>query len=184
MQRVADGDARAFRQIADEHLPAILTYLTRLMRNEADAQDVAQETFVRVWTKASDYKPKARITTWIHAIARNLAIDRMRALTRRGTRVDFDDDLEQARPSERPPELLERKWTSESVLRAISALPERQQSALLLAHEQGLAQHEIAVVLSTSVEAVESLLKRARNSLREALYYLDHEPSDHESNPS
>jgi len=177
MKRVAAGDARAFRQICDEHLPAILRFATRLLQNDAEAHDVAQETFLKVWLKASEYQPKARITTWIHSIARHLSIDRLRQRQSRGETVSLDNAVDQAPASVEPGQLLERKWTAERVQTAISALPERQQSALLLRHEQGLSQDEIAQVLDTSVDAVESLLKRARSALREQLELGGVDPS-------
>jgi RNA polymerase sigma-70 factor, ECF subfamily len=172
MKRVAAGDARAFRQVCDEHLPAILRFATRLLQNDTEAHDVAQETFLKVWLKASEYQPKARITTWIHTIARHLSIDRLRLRKARGETLALDSDVDHAPPSVEPGQLLERKWTAERVQMAISALPERQQSALLLRHEQGLSQDDIAQVLDTTVDAVESLLKRARSTLKEQ---LDHE---------
>jgi RNA polymerase sigma-70 factor, ECF subfamily len=173
MARVAQGDARAFRALSDAHLKPVYVYLTRLLHSEAEAQDVAQETFLRVWQNASSYQPKARITTWIHAIARHLAIDRLRRRKTTGEHFEFDDERDLVPRSDRPSELLEKKTTAQLVAQAIARLPERQQSALLLCHEQGLSQPEIAVVLECTVDAVESLLKRARSTLREQLQSLN-----------
>lgn len=169
MQRIAQGDALAFRALSDAHLPAIFIFASRLLRNSAEAQDVAQETFVKVWLNARNYEPKARLSTWIHSIARNLAIDRLRKSKRRGEHYELDEERETAPASDRPSQLLEKKLTAQAFNDALSLLPERQQSALLLRHEQGLSQSEIAAVLSCSVDAVESLLKRARQTLKDQL---------------
>jgi len=176
MKRVAAGDAQAFRQVCDEHLPAILTYTTRLLRNDAEAQDLAQDTFLKVWLKAGEYQPKARITTWVHSIARHLCIDRLRQRQARGETLPLDSDVDHAPPSVEPGQLLEKKWTAQRVQLAIALLPERQQSALLLRHEQDLSQEEIAQILETTVDAVESLLKRARSALREQLDAAELDP--------
>ncbi len=169
MARIASGDARAFRSLCDVHLRSILIYATRLLKSETEAQDVAQETFLKVWLNASKYRPQARATTWIHAIARNLIIDRLRGARAKATHFELDDERDQAPYSDRPSRLLEKKSTAEMVATAIASLPERQQSALLLCHEQGLSQQEIAHVLDCSIDAVESLLKRARATLKQKL---------------
>lgn len=169
MLRVAQGDTKAFRTLSEGLLPAIYTYASRLLRNDADAQDVAQETFLRVWLNARNYEPKARVSTWVHSIARNLAIDKIRKSKRRGDHFELDAERDAAPASDRPSQLLEKKLSAQAFQDALSLLPERQQSALLLRHEQGLSQSEIAVVLACSIDSVESLLKRARQTLKEQL---------------
>lgn len=168
MKRIASGEARAFRELSDAHLPAIVTYANRLLRNASEAEDVAQETFLRAWQKADRYRPEAKVSTWLHAIARNLSLDRLRKRDRR-EHYELDDERDAAPLSDRPSRLLERKATAQSVADALDQLPERQRSAILLSHEQGMSNPEIAHVLECSVEAVESLLKRGRNALRTLL---------------
>lgn len=168
-QRIARGDALAFRELTTLHLAMIVTYATRILGNAADAEDVAQETFLRVWQKAADYEPRSRARTWLLAIAHNLALDRLR---RRKTRREepVGDDGEDLGPgSEEPNRLLLRKSTALEVRRALDALPERQKMALLLCHEQGLSGAEIAEVLNATPEATESLLARGRRALRTLL---------------
>jgi len=166
-QRIATGDALAFRELSRLHLTMIVTYCTRILGNQADAEDVAQDTFVRVWQKADTYQPRGRARTWLLAIAHNLALDRLRQQkTRR--EADEAEDLH-APSSEQPAGLLLRKQTSLDVAQALDCLPERQKTALLLCHEQGLSGAEIAEVLGASPDAVESLLARGRRTLRTLL---------------
>lgn len=167
MQRVAQGDVAAYRQLVDAHLGAIVTYLTRLLKNQAEAEELAQETFLRVWQKADGYEPKARVSTWIHRIAHNLALDGLRK--KRGASLELDDERDAAPASNDPARLLERKAVARDVQSALDELPVRQKMALLLSHEQGLSLNEIAAILELNPHAVESLLARGRRRLREVL---------------
>jgi RNA polymerase sigma-70 factor (ECF subfamily) len=169
MERIADGDALAFRKLSDEHLQAIVTFSHRLVRNHAEAEDIAQETFLRVWQKADSYQPKAKVSTWFHTIARNIAIDRMRKRSRREEAFEIDDERDASPDSAVPSQLLAEKRTQQKIERALSSLPERQRSALALCHEEGLNNQAIAEIMSCSVEAVESLLSRGRRTLREIM---------------
>jgi RNA polymerase sigma-70 factor (ECF subfamily) len=169
MQRVAEGDAQAFRELTELHLQAILTYCFRLTGNRAEAEELSQEVFLRAWQRASEYQPKARVTTWLHRIAHNLAIDALRRRPRAASAID-DLEVEPSESSSRNPlQLLERKHAASGVQAELEKLPQRQKMALLLCHEQGMSNPEIAEVLDTGVEAVESLLSRARRALRTAL---------------
>jgi len=166
MDRIAQGDASAFRTLSQDHLQAIVTFVYRLLHNHAEAEDVAQETFLRAWTNAAKYQPQARVSTWLHAIARNLAIDHLRKRKTRGESLEIDDERDAAPLSGRPSQLLVRKQQALTVQEALLNLPERQRSAILLSHEQGHSNIEIAEILKISVEAVESLLSRGRRQLR------------------
>lgn len=169
MKRIASGDPGAFRELSDTHLDSIMRFAYRLVGSQAEAEDIAQETFLRAWQKADTYEPKARVSSWLHSIAKNLSIDRMRKRGRRGTHLEMDDERDAAPDSQRPSQLLGRKAKSQVVKSALDALPERQKMALVLWHEQGLSNPEIAQVMDCSVEAVESLLTRGRRALRTAL---------------
>jgi RNA polymerase sigma-70 factor (ECF subfamily) len=171
MRRTANGDAAAFRKLADEHLTKIMNFAYRLLHNRTDAEDVAQETFLRLWKDANRYEPKARVTTWLHRIAHNLCVDRLR-----GKREQPSEALDEERSSLEPGGLLDRKELATEVERALAELPERQRAAITLVHYQGLTNLEAADVLAVGVEALESLLARARRSLREKL--AQHEPQE------
>jgi len=162
MRRVADRDIAAYRELVDANLPRIARFAERFLGNAAEAEDVAQETFLKLWTAASSFTPQAKPSTWLFRIAHNLCIDRIRK-----RRVEAP--LSEQSGADRPSGLFARKRTSEAVQRALAELPERQRGAITLVHYEGLSGDEAAGVLEISVDALESLLSRARRSLRERL---------------
>jgi RNA polymerase sigma-70 factor (ECF subfamily) len=164
MRRTANGDAAAFRALADAHVKKIMGFAYRLLNDRTEAEDVAQETFLRLWKEAGRYEPRARVSTWLHRIAHNLCIDRLRA-----RREQPSDRLDEERASNEPGGLLDRKLTARAVEHALAALPERQRAAITLVHYQELGNIEAAEVLGIGVEALESLLARGRRTLREKL---------------
>ena len=164
---VAKGDERSCRVLMDRHLGRIVALARRMLGNQADAEEVAQEVFLRVWTHADRWQPgKAQFGTWLHRVAANLCLDRLRR--RRGT-VDIDEmpDLESGEPG--PDRQLEESQLAARVEAALQQLPERQRAAMVLSHYQGLTNTETAEILDVTVEAVESLLSRARRQLRTSL---------------
>ena len=160
--RVAGGDAGAYRVLSDAHLGPIYNYARRILNHENEAEDVAQETFLRLWTEAQRWKPTARLSTYLHRIAHNLCMDRLRR-----ARPHSSDAVEALADSSGPLRLVERKQLAESVERALMTLPARQRAAVTMVHYQGLSNPEVADVLDIGVEAVESLLARGRRALRE-----------------
>jgi RNA polymerase sigma-70 factor (ECF subfamily) len=164
MRRTASGDAAAFRALADAHLSKIMNFAYRLLHDPSEAEDVAQETFLRLWKDAARFEPRARVTTWLHRIAHNLCVDRLR-----GRREQPSEMLDEERTSLEPGGLLDRKQVARQVEQALAELPERQRAAITLVHYQGLGNGEAAEVLDIGVEALESLLSRGRKSLREKL---------------
>lgn len=166
MRQAAAGDAVAYRRIVDRHLRPIHAYARRMLGDQAAAEDVAQETFLRLWQQAARWQPRARLSTYLHRIAHNLSIDALRRC-RPGHEGQGGADALAA--DDRPSGLLREKRRAEAVQRAIDDLPERQRAALTLVHYQGLSQREAAEVIGVGVDALESLLARARRSLRSAL---------------
>ncbi|MDH5674478.1 MAG: sigma-70 family RNA polymerase sigma factor [Myxococcales bacterium] len=168
MQRVAAGDTRAYRTLSDHFLDKIVAHGARLLGDPAEAEEVAQETFLRLWQGAARWRPEARLSTWLFKVAQRLCIDRLRRRREVGP-----DAIDRQEAGDRPSALLMRKQLAERVSQALLALPERQRAAISLAHYEGMTNPEVAEVLEISVEAVESLLARARRSLRSSLskYY-------------
>jgi RNA polymerase sigma-70 factor (ECF subfamily) len=170
MQRTAKGDALAFRALADAHVRKITSFAYRLLHDRTEAEDIAQETFLRLWKEAARYEPRARVSTWLHRIAHNLCVDRLRQRREQPT-----DAIDEEPSSHEPADLLARKRAATAVERAIASLPERQRAAIALVHFQDLGNIEAAEVLDINVEALESLLARGRRALREKLMKLESE---------
>ncbi|MGV8996441.1 MAG: RNA polymerase sigma factor [Parvibaculaceae bacterium] len=163
---VAKGDENACRILVDRHLPRMISLARRMMGNQADAEEVAQEVFLRVWTHADRWEPgRAQFSTWLHRVATNLCLDRLR----RHTTDDLDSIPEPASEDPGPDVVLEQQQLSERVEKALQGLPLRQRAAVTLTHFQGMSNIEAAEMLEISVEAVESLLGRARRTLRDTL---------------
>lgn len=165
MFRIADGDAAAYRLLVTRHLDRILAFAERHVGVRAEAEDIAQECFARVWRTAATWTPQAKVTTWLHRVTYNLCIDRLR---RRRPTVDVEDTV-LTDTADGPERALARAQTSDRVARAIDELPERQRAAILLVHFQELSGAEASAILDVSIEALESLLARGRRALRTAL---------------
>jgi RNA polymerase sigma-70 factor, ECF subfamily len=165
MARIARGDEAAFRVLAGRHLPAMLGLARRILGNAADAEDVAQEAMLRVWTHAPRWQPLAAFRTWLTRVTVNLCLDRKRrapwvALEAAGDIVD---------PALGASEKAERDERERQVAAAIGELPARQRAAIVLTYGDGMSNAQVAEVLGTSVSAVETLLVRGKQNLRRAL---------------
>lgn len=163
---VAGGDGGAYRTLADRYLQPILRYATRLLGNAHDAEDVTQETFLRLWQHAARYEPRgAKPSTWLYRIAHNLCVDRLR----RRKEHEGESAIEAAASGDRPSGAFAQRELAAQVEDALARLPERQRAAVLLVHHEGLTLVEAAEVLECGASAVESLLARGRRSLRTLL---------------
>jgi RNA polymerase sigma factor (sigma-70 family) len=164
--RVGEQDPAAVRTLVSRKLPRLLALATRMLGDRMEAEDVAQEAFVRIWKQAPHWKEgEARFDTWIHRVALNLCYDRLR-----GRREDPVADLpDEADPQPMPDMQLEARVRDEHVRTALAALPVRQREALVLNYYQELSNIEAAALMGITVDALESLLARARRSLRAQL---------------
>lgn len=173
MRRIAEGDEKAFETLVERHQGLVLGVVARMLGHRGDAEDIAQEVFVRAWKSASRYKPSAKFTTWLLTIARNLVFNAVRDNRRHARNVSMDDEetvYQWPDSSTRTPaQEHDDKELREAVDAAIEALPPQQRLALVLRRYDGLAYEEIAEVLQTSVPSVKSLLFRAREELRARL---------------
>jgi RNA polymerase sigma-70 factor (ECF subfamily) len=163
--RVGEGDVAAYRTLVGRYAAKLSRFAERLLRDATEAEDVVQETFMRLWQHARDYSPEARVTTWLHRITHNLAVDRLRARGRTRPLVDEDEMPASARQTT----LLDEKRRVLALDQALAGLPERQATAIVLVHLHGLSGAEAAEVLGVGPEAVESLLARGRRALKAAL---------------
>lgn len=162
--RVGAGDREACRILVERHLGRIVAFARRVLGERAAAEDVAQETFLRLWTHACTWRPgSARFGTWLHRVALNLCLDR---LARRS-----EAPLDAEPPDDGPslPAHLYARQVGRRVDEAVARLPDAQRIAITLCHYQGLRNIEAAEAMDVTVEALESLLARARRTLRERL---------------
>jgi RNA polymerase sigma-70 factor (ECF subfamily) len=164
MERIAGGDPGAYRELVERHLRGVHAFVYRMLGNRAEAEEVCQESFLRLWKQASTYVPRAKPTTWLYRIAHNLAIDQLRRRRR-----DVGEGIDELPASGRPSLHLHDKQVAEAVQRALDELPERQRAAIGLVHYQGMSNAEAAEVLGVKLRALESLLARGRRLLRERL---------------
>lgn len=166
MARAGQGDRLAYARLVERHLGRVHAVARRFLSNATEAEDVAQEAFLRVWTQAPKWRPEgAKFTTWLYRIAVNLCIDRKRKVVPLPLEAAGD-------PADGKPDGFDAVHGGEvrgAVAAALAALPETQRAAVLLTYYEGLGNVEAASVLNTTVGAVESLLVRARRALKDRL---------------
>lgn len=166
VRRIGTGDETAFRLLIANKLGRIHGLATRLLNDRHAADDVAQETLLRVWRHAGAWQPGgARFDTWLHRVVLNLCTDRLRR--RREIAAAAPPDA--VDPAATADAVLERDDDARAVRDAVAALPDRQREAITLHVWAELSNIAIADAMGISVEAVESLLARGRRALRAAL---------------
>ena len=174
MQLVSGGDTAAFEALVERHQRLVVGTVAKMLGNHSDAEDIAQQVFVRVWKSAKRYVPRAKFTTWLLKITRNLVFNEMRRQKRHAHMPLQIEGGEEERPikDERaaaPDASLLEQELQGAIDAAIARLPESQRIAVVLRRYEELSYEEIAEVLDQSVPAVKSLLFRARTELRASL---------------
>jgi RNA polymerase sigma-70 factor (ECF subfamily) len=162
LARTAAGDMRAFERLSGRHYARCFRVAARLLNDAAEAEDVVQEVLLKLWTGAASVREPQALAAWLARASANLALDRLRQ--RRPVLPGELPDVPDL--SLAPDRNLDRAALSQSVADAIAALPDRQRAALVLVHMEGFGNIDTARMLGLSVEAVESLLARARRSLK------------------
>lgn len=179
MLRVKKGDIQAFEELVEIHQGAVIGTVAKMLGSANEAEDIAQQVFVRIWKSAARYEPQAKFTTWMFTITRNLVFNEVRRRQRKPTvsadeREEESNQVVEDNDTIRPDQEVLHSELEKAVDEAIHALPEKQRMAVIMRRYEELPYEEIGKILKLSVPAVKSLLFRARTQLKENLQkYLD-----------
>ena len=178
MLRVKRGDRAAFVELVEKYKQPVMNLVYRTLHDEAEAEDLAQVVFLQVYKSAKRYESRAKFSTWLFTIARNLCLNEIRRRSRHPA-----DSLEEAhaehedQPRQQfedqsnvlPPEQLLHGELAQKIEEALAGLPENQRTAILLCRQEELSYEEIAEILGCSLSATKSLIHRGRETLKEKL---------------
>jgi RNA polymerase sigma-70 factor (ECF subfamily) len=178
MLRVKRGDKQAFAELVDKYKQPVVNFICRMLRDETEAEDLAQNVFLQVYKSAHRYRVSAKFSTWLFTIARNLCLNEIRRRSRHpaesldAPHPEHDDQpLHQFEDKETslPPDALLHHELEQKIEQALAALPEHQRTAILLCRQDDLSYEEIADVLGCSLSATKSLIHRGRETLKQML---------------
>jgi RNA polymerase sigma-70 factor (ECF subfamily) len=177
MMQVRDGDTAAFADLSERYGPRVLGYFCRQVRDRAEAEDLTQEVFLRLYRARKRYQPRARFATWVFHITQNVARNALRSRRRRpSVRLDASGSGESRLPEalladrgDAPSRPLERTELADVVRDAVATLAGRQRAAVEMHQFEDLSYAEVAAELDMTPKAAKSLLYRARNQLRTVL---------------
>lgn len=174
MLAICKGDQSAYQIVVKEHFKPISHYAYRLLGNQKDTEDITQEAFLKLWVNAATWKPeKSKLTTWLHRITHNLCVDYLRKHSRVQTQDNFEEHLVDSSEeiNDRNASFTQRDLGRDSekiqiLNSALDQLPESQRSAIMLCTVQNFSNKEAAVIMDVSVKALESIIARAKRSLK------------------
>ena len=178
MLRVKEGDGASFGVLLEKYRASVVHFLYRMVQNQAVAEELAQEVFLRVYRSRTSYEPTAKFTTWLFRIATHLALNSIRdgKSERLQERLDGDSPDQPARQVSDQRPSVEQSMVYQArlaeVRQAVAALPEKQRAAVLMHKYHEMEYSQIARVLSCSESAVKSLLFRAYETLRARLAHM------------
>ena len=178
MLRAKRGDRAAFAELVEKYKQPVMNFVFRSLRDEIEAEDLAQNVFLQAWKSRSRYRQTAKFSTWLFTIARNLCLNEIRRRSRHPAesieeahaehedqpRQQYEDKSQIA-----PPEKLLHGELAQKIEEALAGLPEAQRTAILLCRQDELSYEEIAEVLDCSLSATKSLIHRGRETLKEKL---------------
>lgn len=170
VRRVGEGDVHAIEALVARKLPRMTALAQRLLGDQAEAEDVVQDLFVRVWKSAAAWRPgAAKFDTWMHRVAYNLCTDRLR----KRREVPLPESWDAPDPQPLADAGISAEQQSDAVGRALAALAPRQREAIVLTYYQELPNREAAALMGIGVDALESLLARGRRALKARLEERD-----------
>jgi RNA polymerase sigma-70 factor, ECF subfamily len=190
VQAAQQGDKKAFTQLVEKYEQRVYNLARKLMRDQQDAEDVLQETFISVYRNLGTFRGDSSFSTWVYRIATNASLMKLRG--RKPPPISLDEPVDSESHVVMPREIVDWEFTPEEVLlrgeirsqmdAAVQALPESLRTVFVLRDVEGLSVQETADVLNLSVPNVKTRLHRARLTLRESLsiYFKDHAPASKE----
>ena len=179
IEQLKQGDETAFKTIVEQWKDMVYNTILGIVQNETEAEDLAQDVFIKVFEKISTFKGDSKFSTWLYRIATTTALDHLRSKKRK-KRFGFlqslgggNDEKESIPDFNHPGVSLDNKERAAVLFKAIESLPENQKTAYTLHKLEGLSYRDVSEVLNTTVSAVESLMSRANQNLRKELeeYY-------------
>ncbi len=174
LRRLARGEAAALTEFVRLHQQRVYQIAYRLLRDHLEAEDAVQEVFLKVYENAHRFEPKAKVSAWLHRITANHCLNLLRRRRPLLGSLDQEEGTGPPDPGANPLEVLEERDLHRRLEELLEELPENQRRALILKRFAGLSYQEIGEALGLSPQAVDGLLKRARQFLRKALKeYLD-----------
>jgi RNA polymerase sigma-70 factor (ECF subfamily) len=173
LRRLARGEEAALTELVRRHQQRVYQIAYRLLRDPLEAEDAAQEVFIKVYENAHRFEPKASVAAWLHRITANHCLNLLRR-RRPHDSLDQEEAPSHPDPGASPLEILEERDLHRRLEELLNSLPENQRRALVLKRYAGLSYQEIGQELGLSPQAVDGLLKRARQTLKQALQdYLE-----------
>jgi RNA polymerase sigma-70 factor (ECF subfamily) len=178
MLRVKRGDRAAFVELVEKFQQPLFNFVFRTLRDETEAEDVAQNTFLQVWKSRARYQRTAKFSTWLFTIARNLCLNEIRRRSRHPaesleeTHAEHDDQPQRQYEDKKvflPTENVLHGELAKKIEEALDELPENQRTAILLCRQDEMTYEEIAEILNCSLSATKSLIHRGRETLKEKL---------------
>jgi RNA polymerase sigma-70 factor (ECF subfamily) len=178
MLRVKRGDRAAFAELVEKYKQPLFNFVFRTLRDEAESEDVAQNTFLQVYKSRDRYERTAKFSTWLFTIARNLCLNEIRRRSRHPaesieeSHAEYEDQPRQQYEDKThiaAPDKLLHGELAQKIEEALADLPENQRTAILLCRQDELSYEEIAEVLDCSLSATKSLIHRGREALKEKL---------------
>jgi len=178
MLRAKRGDRAAFAELVEKYKQPVMNFVFRSLRDEIEAEDLAQNVFLQTWKSRSRYRQTAKFSTWLFTIARNLCLNEIRRRSRHPAesieeahaehedqpRQQYEDKSQVA-----PPDKMLHRELAQKIEEALGQLPDKQRLAIVLCRQEELSYEEIARVLGCSVPATKSLIHRGRETLKEKL---------------
>ncbi len=178
MLRVKRGDRAAFTELVEKYKQPVMNFVHRSLRDETEAEDVAQNVFLQVFKSRARYERTAKFSTWLFTIARNLCLNELRRRSRHPAEsLDESHAEHEGQPTRQyedkmifqPPEKMLHQELAQKIEAALAELPEIQRTAILLCRRDELSYEEIARVLDCSLSATKSVIHRGRETLKEKL---------------